>query len=94
METQSPKPTVEGLDKYIELDKEDVQDRSHTPSPITVIDKPMQGEAMEETPPMRQNRHLVSERVIEPGAVPPHEHTPVVEEEKTPQDESVPTDKE
>ena len=54
----------------------------------------MQGEAVEETPPMRQNRCLVSERVIEPGTVPPCEHTPVVEGKETPQNESVPTDKE
>ena len=94
METQSPKCTAEGLDKYINWDKEDVQDRSCTPSPTAVIDKPMQGEAVEETLPARQNRCLVSERVIEPRAVLPREHTPVVEEEKTPQDESIPADKE
>ena len=52
----------------------------------------MQGEAVLETPPMRQNRCLVSERVIEPGAVPPHEHTPEAEGKKTPQNESIPTD--
>ena len=53
----------------------------------------MQGESIVETPPARQNIHLVSERVIEPGAVPPQEHTSVMEEDK-PQDYSIPTDKE
>ena len=52
----------------------------------------MQGEAVEETPPMRQNRCLVSERVIEPGVVLPHEHMPVAEGKKTPQNESIPVD--
>ena len=50
METQSPEPMVGDLDKYIEWDTDDVQDRSRTPSPTAVIDKPMQGEAVEETP--------------------------------------------
>ena len=36
--------------------------------------------------------HLVSECVIEPGAVLSHEHTPVVEGKETPQNESVPAD--
>ena len=52
----------------------------------------MQGKAVEETLPARQNRHLVSEHVIKPGAVPPHEHTPVAEGKETPQNESIPTD--
>ena len=33
------------LDKYIEWDTDDVQDRSRTPSPTAIIDKPTQGEA-------------------------------------------------
>ena len=47
---------------------------------------------MEETPPTRQNRHLVLERVIKPGVVPPCEHMPVVEGKETPQNESIPAD--
>ena len=57
-----------------------MQDRSCTPSPTAIIDKPMQGEAVEETPPTRQNRCLVLERDIEPGGVPTHEDMPVAEE--------------
>ena len=49
-------------------------------------------ESVEETPPTRQNRCLVSERVIEPGALSPREHTPVGEGKRTPQNESVPAD--
>ena len=93
METQSPKPTEGDLDKYIEWDTDDVQDQSHTPSPTTIIDKPMQSEA-EETLPTRQNRHLVSEHVIEPWVVLFREHTPVMEERKTQQDESTSMNKE
>ena len=81
-----------GLDKNIEWDTDEVQDWSHTPSPTMVIDKPTQGEAVEETPPVRQNRCLVSEHVIKPGAVPSHEHTPVAEGKETPQNESIPAD--
>ena len=63
------------LDEYIDWDTDDVQDRSHTPSPSMVIDEPMQGESMEDTPPARQNIHLVSERVIEPrGGTTPGTH--------------------
>ena len=91
--TETPRPTVGDLDKYINWDTDDVQDRSHTPSPSTVIDKPMQGESSEDTPPARQNICLMSEHVIEPGAVPPQGHTPVMEEDK-PQDDSAPTDEE
>ena len=94
METETLEPTAGDLDKYIEWDTDDVQDRSCTPSPTVIVDKPTQGESVEETPPMRQNICLVSERVIEPGAVPPREHTPVMEEKNTPQDDSAPADKE
>ena len=89
MEAQSPEPAAVGLDKYIEWDTDEVQDRSRTPSPTAVIDVPMQGEAVEETPPVRQNRCLVSECVIGPGALSPREHTPVGEGKGTPQNESV-----
>ena len=33
METETPRPTVGDLDKYIKWDTDDVQDRSCTPSP-------------------------------------------------------------
>ena len=93
-ETETPEPMVGDLDKYIEWDTDDVQDRSCTLSPTTIIDKPMQGESVEETLPARQNIHLVSERLIKPGVVQPQEHMPVMEEKDTPQDDSAPMDKE
>ena len=91
-DTQSLNPTAVALDKYIEWDIDDVQDQSRTPSPTAVIDVPTQGEAVEETPPARQNRCLVSERVIKPGAVSPREHTLVAQGKRAPQNESIPVD--
>ena len=91
-EAQPPNPMAMGLDNYIEWDEKDMQDQSCTPSPTTVLDAPTQGEAVEETAPMRQNRCLVSECVIKARAVPPHKHMPVAEGKETPRNESVPAD--
>ena len=93
-ETQTPEPTVGDFDKYVKWDTDDVQDRARMPSPTAIGDKPTQGEAVEETPPARQNRRLVSECVMESGVVPPREHAPVTGEKNTPQGDSAPTDKE
>ena len=78
------------MDRNIEWDTDKEEDKSCTPSPTTVIEKPTQSDTIEETPPVRQNRCLVSEHVIEPRVVLPREPTPVTEEGKTPQDESPP----
>ena len=59
-----------------------MQDRSHTPSPVAIVDEPTQ-RAAEETPPTWQNRCLVPECVLEAGAVPHREDTPDTEEKKT-----------
>ena len=77
------------FDKYIDWDTDDVQDRSCTPSSVTIIGEPTQG-ATEETPPAWQNQCLVPERVLEPGVVPHREDTPVTEETKTQKDENTP----
>ena len=91
--TETLRPMAGDLDEYINWDTDDVQNRSHTPSPTMVINKPTQGESAEETPPTRQNIHLVSEHVIKPKAVLCQVHTPVTEEDK-PQDDSASMDKE
>ena len=96
-EAGSPRSTSAGLDRFTEWDTEEVyteevQDWSHVPSPPAVIAVPLWGEAVEETPPARQNRCLVSEHFIEPGAAPPCEHTPEAEARKTPQTKDVPID--
>ena len=46
-----------------------MQDWSRTPSPSAGIGAITLGESAGDTPPTRQNTHLVTERVIEPGAV-------------------------
>ena len=92
--TETLRPMAGVLDEYINWDTDNVQDRSCTPSPTAVVDKPMQGESVEETPPARQNICLVSECVIEPEAVLPQEHTPVMEEKDKPQDDLAPMDRE
>ena len=40
--TETLRPTAGDLDKYIDWDTDNVQDRSHTPSSTAVIDEPMQ----------------------------------------------------
>ena len=45
---------------------------------------PSWGEAVEETPPVRQNRRLVSEHFTEPGAGLPCKYTPKAEAKKIP----------
>ena len=93
LKVETPRPMAGDMDKYIDWDTDDVQDRSRTPSPSAVIDKPTHGESAEDTLPARQNIRLVSEHVIEAGAVPPQEHTQVMDEDK-PQDDSAPSDEE
>ena len=86
----TPKPMAGVEDANIDWDTDDVQDGSHTPSPSVGIGEIMLGESAEDTPPARQNIRLMSERVIEPGAVPPQENIPEVEEDK-PQDDDAPS---
>ena len=69
------------FDKYVDLDTDDVQDWLCTPSPVTIVGEPTQ-EATDETPPMRQNRHLVPERILEANAEPHWEGAPDQEEKE------------
>ena len=85
------------LDRLTEWDTEEeytkeVPDWPSALSPPVVITRTLQGEEVEKTPPARLNRHLVSERFIEPGVALPCECTPEAEAEKTPQTEDVPMD--
>ena len=48
-----------------------------------VIAVPLWGEVVEETPPVRRNRHLVSECFTEPRVGSPHKYTPEAEARKT-----------
>ena len=94
---RSQQSTSPNLDRLTEWDTKEeytkeVPDWPSAPSPPAVITRTLQGEEVEETPPTRLNRCLVSERFIEPGAASPHECTPEAEAEKTPQTEDVPVD--
>ena len=88
--TEMPRPTAGDMDTHIDWDTDDVQDRSCTPSPSAGIGKITLGESTEDTPPTRQNIHLVSERVTEPGVVLPQENIPEIEEDKS-QDDDAPS---
>ena len=86
---QPSKTPARYLDKYADWDTDDVQDRSHTPSPVAIIGDPTQG-AVEETRPAWQHCCLVLEHVLEPEVVSPQEDTP----EKKTEDENTPTSRE
>ena len=83
--TEPSRTTVGEVEANVDWDADDAQDRSRTPSPSAGIGAIMLGESAEDTPPTRQNIRLVTERVIEPGAVPPQENAPEAED-KSPDD--------
>ena len=76
---EMPKPTAGNIEVNVDWDMDDVQDQSHMPSPSAGIGTIMLGESAEDTPPARQNIRLVTECVIEPGAVPPQKNAPEAE---------------
>ena len=69
----------------MDWDMDDVQDRSRSPSPSAGIGAITLGESAEDVPPPGQDTRLMTDRIIEPGVVPPQENTPEVEE-KSPDD--------
>ena len=75
-------PRWETLTNIVDWDTDDVQDRSRTPSPVTIIDEPTQG-AAEEIPPALQNRHLVPERILKTNVELHQEHVPDKKEKET-----------
>ena len=80
------------MEANMDWDTDDVQDRSRTPSPSAGIGTITLGESTEDTPPARQNMRLVTERVIEPGAVPPQENAPEAEEKTQGDGDDTPPD--
>ena len=83
VETLRPKTgTVEA---NMDWDTDNVQDWSRSPSPSAGIGAIMLGESTGDTPPTGQDTCLVTDRVVEPGVVPPQENVPEVEE-KSPDD--------
>ena len=89
--TEMPRPTAGDVETNIDWDADDVQDRSCTPSPSVGIGGIMLSESVEDTPPARQNIRLVSERVIEPGVVPPQENMPEVEDKSQDDEDDAPS---
>ena len=79
---------VGDVEAHINWDTDYVQDRSCTPSPSAGIGEVTLGESVEDIPPARQNIRLVWERVIEPGAEPPQENIPKIEEDKSQDDDA------
>ena len=79
---ETPKPTAGTVEANVDWDTDDVQDRSRSPSPSAGISTITLGESAGDTPPVGQDICLVTECVVEPGAVPPQENTP--EAEKSP----------
>ena len=85
------------LDRLTEWDTEEEYtkeglDWSHALSPPAVVAQPPRSEEVEETPPVRQNRCLVSKCFIEPGVTLPCKCTPEAEVGKTAQTKDVPLD--
>ena len=69
----------------MDWDTDDVQDQSRSPSPSAGIGAITLGESVEDVPPPGQDIRLVTDRVVEPGAVLPQENAPEAEE-KSPDD--------
>ena len=82
---ETPKPKTGTVEANVDWDTDDVQDRSHSPSPSAGIGAIMLGESAGDIPPAGQDTRLVTDRVVEPGAVPPQENAPEAEE-KSPDD--------
>ena len=89
--TETPRPMAGDVETNVDWDADDVQDRSRTPSPSAGIGRITLGESAEDTPPVRQNICLVSERVIEPGVVPPQENMPEVEDKSQDDEDDAPS---
>ena len=82
---ETPKRMMGTVEANVDWDTDDMQDRSHTPSPSAGIDAITLGESVGDTPPARQNTRLMMKRIIEPGAVLPQENAPEAED-KSPDD--------
>ena len=89
---ETPKPMAGNVEANVDWDTDDIQDRSHTPSPSAGIGAITLGESTEDTPPVRQNICLMTECVIEPGAVPPQENAPEAEDKSPDDGDDAPSD--
>ena len=85
LKAETPKPKTGTVEANVDWDTDDVQDQSCSPSPSAGIGAIMLGEPAGDIPPMGQDTRLVTDRVVEPGAVPPQENAPEAED-KSPDD--------
>ena len=77
---EMPRRKTGTVEANVDWDTDDVQDRSCSPSPSAGIGAITLGESAEDVSPPGQDTHLVMDRIVEPGAVPPQENAPVAEE--------------
>ena len=89
---EMPKPMAGTVEVNVDWDTDDVHDWSHSPSPSAGIGAITLGESTGDTPPTGQDTHLVTECVIEPGAVLPQENTPEAEEKSLDDGNDAPSD--
>ena len=89
---EMPKLMMGTVEANMDWDTDDVQDRSRSPSPSAGIGAITLGESTGDTPPVGQNTCLVTERIVEPGAVPPQENTPEAGEKSRDDGNDAPSD--
>ena len=92
LKAESPKPMAETMEANVDWDTDDVQDLSRPPSPSAGIGAIALGESTGDTPPVGQDTRLVTERVVEPGVVPPQENVPEAEEKSPDNGNDAPLD--
>ena len=77
---ETPRRKTGTVEANVDWDTDDVQDRSRPPSPSAGISAMKLGESAEDVSPPGQDTRLVTDRVVEPGAVPPKENAPIAGE--------------
>ena len=77
---ETPRRKTGTVEANVDWDTDDVQDRSRPPSPSAGIGAMKLGESAEDVSPPGQDTRLVTDRVVEPGAVPPKENAPIAGE--------------
>ena len=89
---ETPKLMTGTVEANVDWDTDNVQDRSHSPSPSAGVGAITLGESVGDTPPAGQSTRLMTERVVEPGVAPPQEDAPEVEDKSPDDGNDAPTD--
>ena len=77
---EMPRRKTGNVEANVDWDTDDVQDRSRSPSPSAGISAIKLGESAEDVSPLGQDTRLVTDRVVEPGAMLLQENVPVADE--------------